>query len=246
MRSRGSVSRTERFEGVSGDHVRRVPSSPQSSRKRTPDAAARRRRPRARLHGCTAEALFPVVLRYRVRMDLDYLEEKFGDVWIALSSDPELAHALRPQPLGPGRWAIVMDDSSRARLRDALEDLGWQPDELRARCRRCSRGLGSESLRDPPCFVHPPPGSGRLGRPRGLHGAREAGLGPALGDELRDEPDAGSYRPHLPRSRSRSRARHPRVRRRRVCCGRRREPRVRPDRGRLPRGALRAAHLRGA
>ena len=35
-----------------------------------------------------------------------------------------------PQPLGPGRWAIVMDDSSRARLRDALEDLGWDPDEL--------------------------------------------------------------------------------------------------------------------
>lgn len=63
-------------------------------------------------------------------MDLEYLEEKLDDLWSPLSSDPELAHALRPQPLGPGRWAIVMDDSSRARLRDALEALGWEPDEL--------------------------------------------------------------------------------------------------------------------
>lgn len=81
-----------------------------------------------RLHGCTVRTPIPAVVRYRARMD--YLEEKLADVRIALSSDPEIARALRPQPLGPGRWAIVMDDSSRARLRDALEDLGWEPDEL--------------------------------------------------------------------------------------------------------------------
>ena len=43
-----------------------------------------------------------------------------------------LARELRPRPLGPGRWVIVLNDWSRERLRETLVDSGWSWDELHA------------------------------------------------------------------------------------------------------------------
>ena len=70
---------------------------------------------------------------WRVYRELmDYFEEPSLVVQIALAADPELARALRPRPLGPGRWVVVVEDWSRERLRDTLADSGWSWDELHA------------------------------------------------------------------------------------------------------------------
>ena len=61
---------------------------------------------------------------------MDTFEEQSLDVRIALAADPELARALRPRPLGPGRWVVVVEDWSRERLRETLADSGWGSDEL--------------------------------------------------------------------------------------------------------------------
>ena len=61
---------------------------------------------------------------------MDYAHKRHLDVQIALAADPDLARELTPRPIGPGRWAIVVEDWSRARLRESLADSGWGSDEL--------------------------------------------------------------------------------------------------------------------
>ena len=46
---------------------------------------------------------------------MDYEHKRHLDVQIALAADPDLARELTPRPIGPGRWAIVVEDWSRGR-----------------------------------------------------------------------------------------------------------------------------------
>ena len=63
---------------------------------------------------------------------MDLLSFRYADVRAALDADPALAHALRPRVVRAGHWVIVIEDASRARLRELLAERGWTEEELRS------------------------------------------------------------------------------------------------------------------
>ena len=99
------------------------------------------------MYACTLHAPFHGVVRYGVRMDL--LSFRYADVHAALDADPALARALRPRALAPGRWAIVIEDASRARLRELLAKRGWTEEELGSIPLFAVRGRGEIPIAPP-------------------------------------------------------------------------------------------------